>query len=195
MINWGGFNLFFKTGIPSELLYPSLLLTLVGIIDGLFWKKRDKEKSFVLWVLLAEYAFIVICSTIICRGGQSFKYARLELETFWTYKAVVAHTPGVSVWDIVLNVVLFVPLGLLVKSLYTNMRLWKMALIAVCCSVFIETNQYFFEKGIAQIDDVMHNTIGALFGWGIAKLVQSAWFLDEPSGKAERKFHEGQGRV
>ena len=175
MINWGNFNGFFSTGIPSEMLYSSLA-TIVVVIVIIVVKGVSCSKSSriiwrnVLWVLLAEYAFVVVCSTIICRGVQSFEFARLELTPLWTYKAVFAHTPGVSMWDIVLNVVLFVPLGFLVKLLYPNLKLWKMALIAVCCSVFIETNQYFFEKGIAQIDDVMHNTVGAMIGGGIAWL-------------------------
>ena len=124
----------------------------------------------MLWVLLFEYVFVVICSTILFRFTPSFKFARLELSPFWTYEAVMNHTLGVSVWDIVLNVVLFVPLGFLMKLLFSRLRLWKMALIAIYCSVFIETNQYFFEKGIAQIDDVMHNTVGAMIGWGIARI-------------------------
>lgn len=158
-------------------LYPSLIVTGVLMVYGLWAKRIVNKRPFVLWILLIEYFFIVACSTIICRGAMTFGFDRLELTPFWTYAAVMNHTPGVSIWDIVLNVVLFIPLGFLVMSLYTNMRLWKMALIAVCCSVFIETNQYFFEKGIAQIDDVMHNTIGAMIGWGIAKLVQGALLI------------------
>lgn len=88
---------------------------------------------------------------------------------FWTDKAVVNHIPGVSVWDIVLNVVLFLPLGILVKLLYSSLSFGKMLLIAVGFSLCIETSQYVFEKGIAQIDDVMHNAIGAMIGWGVAK--------------------------
>lgn len=169
MINWGNFKGFFSTGIPSEVLYTSLLVSLVAIVIGLLWKGIQWKKKYVLWVLLCEYIFIVMCSTVICRGGMSFEFERLELTPFWTYKAVLAHTSGVSVWDIVLNIVLFLPLGFLLKLLYPTMKIWKMALIAICCSVFIEANQYFFEKGIAQIDDIMHNTIGACLGWLLAK--------------------------
>lgn len=46
-----------------------------------------------------------------------------------------------------------------------------MLLIAFAYSLGIETCQYVLEKGIAQVDDVMHNTIGAGLGWGIAKVL------------------------
>ena len=173
MINWGNFNGFFSTGIPSEVLYASLgVSTLMIVILVLVEMKRSNSLEVIwrtiLWVLLVEYLFVVICSTVVFRGVQSFTYARLELIPFWTYKAVLEHIPGVSVWDIVLNVVMFLPLGFLVKLLYPSLSLGKMLLIAVACSLCIETSQYVFEKGIAQIDDVMHNAIGAMIGWGVA---------------------------
>jgi len=108
---------------------------------------------------------ILICSTVICRKPFYFEFERLQPTPFWTYKAVIEHTPGVRVWDIILNVVLFVPMGFLIKLIYPAISIWKIFIIAVCCSFFIETNQYMFEKGIAQIDDVMHNTIGCAIGW------------------------------
>lgn len=170
MINWGDFTIFFSTGISSEILIESLLITVIAIIVGQFWKRVHWKLRYVLWVLLAEYVFVVACSTVICRGVKSFKYARLKLTPFWTYQAVLEQVPGVSVWDIILNVVLFVPLGFFVKLLYPNIKLWKVMLIAIGCSILIETNQYIFGRGVTQIDDVMHNTIGAILGWLLAKL-------------------------
>lgn len=174
MIDWDKFWFFFRTGIPPELLYPSLLVTLVVIIVGLLCKRIDHKKRFVLWVLLTEYMFVVVGSTIICRPTISSSFEKIQLTPFWTYHSIISHTQGVSVWDIVLNVVLFVPLGLLVKLLYRKLSLIKMVLIAAGCSLFIETNQYIFEKGIAQTDDVMHNVLGAVVGFGIIWIITKA---------------------
>lgn len=126
-----------------------------------------------MWILLVGYLFIVVCSTIVCRRAMSFCFDRLELMPFWTYRSVIAHTPGVSVWDwdIVPNVVLFIPLGFLVKLIYPSISALKMLGVAVLCSLFVETNQYVFEKGVTQIDDMMHNVIGALLGWLLTKIV------------------------
>ena len=134
---------------------------------------KDKYKGLLI-ILIAEYLFLVLSSTLFCRSIMP--ESRLELSPFWTYHAaLIDKMPGISVWDIVLNVVLFFPLGFLVKLLYPTLKLWKLVIIAICTSVFIETNQYLFEKGIAQFDDVMHNTIGAMIGWGVVKLVQGTW--------------------
>ena len=144
-----------------------MALTVIAITGGFLSKRLKDKKRFTFWVLLAECVFIVICSTVVFRAHMAI--ARWELMPFWTYQAVMDHVPGVSVWDIVLNIVLFLPLGFLVKLLKPSLSfLWMMG-IALCLSVFIESNQFFFEKGAAQIDDVLHNVIGALLGWLIAK--------------------------
>lgn len=168
MIDWGYFNSFFSTGIPSIIFYPSLLVTVVLLIVGFIFVRVKNKRNYGLWVLLTEYTFVVVCSTVICREKMYFTFERLELTPFWTYYSVMHHTFGVSVWDIILNVVLFIPLGLLLKLLRPSLSLFKMIIIAFFCSVFIETNQYIFEKGVAQLDDVMHNVIGAMIGWMVA---------------------------
>ena len=169
MIDWGNFSGFFTTGLPSAVLYTSLSVSVMAIVMGLANKCVNNKTRFVLWVLLIEYLFVLICSTVICRDAISFEFDRLELSPLWTYSAVIHHTPGVSVWDIVLNVVLFVPLGLLIKMIYPKISVWRIVFIGLVCSVFIEANQFLFEKGAAQSDDVMHNTLGAVIGWMIAK--------------------------
>lgn len=168
MINWDGLGSFFTTGIPSPIFYTSLSVMVFALLVVLGCRRIENKKRGLIGILLLEYLFVVLCSTVICRKKVTFIFEEFELTPLWTYKAVLNHVYGVSVWDIVLNVVLFVPLGLLVKLLYPKLKLWKMVLIAIGCSVFIEANQYFFEKGIAQIDDVMHNTIGAGIGWLLA---------------------------
>lgn len=160
---------YFSVGLPLYVLYSSFGLTIVVIIvaSRLFRNKR----RVVLSALLVEYIYIVVCSTIIFRRINTYKFERIQLTPFWTYRAVMTHTIGVSFWDIVLNVVLFMPLGFLVKLLYPSISSFKMLLVALGCSICIEINQYIFEKGVTQIDDVIHNVIGALMGWIMALIV------------------------
>lgn len=169
MINWNGFLGFFSTGIPSVILYTSLLTMLVVIAMGAVSKGIKNIRQYVLWVLLIEYLFVLVCSTVICREKVTFEFDRLELMPFWTYIAVINHTPGVRIWDIILNVVLFMPFGLLLKWIYPKIKLWRILLIGACLSVSIEMSQYFLNCGAAQIDDVMHNAIGTAIGWLLAK--------------------------
>lgn len=166
-----GFFVFFRTGIPSKILYLSLLITGVLVLVGRVLGVVKDKRNFTLWILLIEYLFVVICSTIIFRGTLICKFDRVELTPFWTYQSIINRMPGVSCWDVVLNVVLFIPLGFLVKMIYPSISALKIFAIAVLFSLIIEANQYFFEKGVVQIDDVVHNVIGAFTGWLFAKFV------------------------
>lgn len=164
------FPLFFRTGIPSYVLYPSLLFSLF-IIVLIKVKEIDKQRGnrLICWVLLFEYLFIVVCSTIVFRGQLT--RPEIEIAPFWTYHAVFNHLFGVSIWDIILNTLLFVPLGFLVNLLYPTMSVWKIAIVGLFLSIVIESSQYIWMKGICQFDDLMHNTIGCLMGVWLSKAV------------------------
>ena len=43
---------------------------------------------------------------------------------------------------------------------------WMIVLVTgLVISVSIEAMQYFFDKGFSELDDVMHNTLGCLWGF------------------------------
>ena len=62
-------------------------------------------------------------------------------------------------WDIVLNILLFIPLGFL-----TGRKGWKAILYGFLLSAFIELIQYIAVLGYCEADDVLNNTIGAAIG-------------------------------
>ena len=66
-----------------------------------------------------------------------------------------------------MNVLMFFPLGLLIGCVFKNIS-WKKVLIAsLCLSVLIEFLQFLLKRGFAELDDVMHNTLGAVIGFGL----------------------------
>ena len=87
-------------------------------------------------------------------------------------------------FEIILNVVLFVPLGFfwgIQSSKWPKTWQWLSALIlGVCLSATIELLQYSFKKGCVEVDDVIHNTLGCMIGFvllrGCAK-----WFFGSKS--------------
>ena len=65
-----------------------------------------------------------------------------------------------------MNVVVFIPVGLLLGIAFKQMTWWKALLIGCSISVTIEALQFFFMRGFSELDDVMHNTLGCLIGFG-----------------------------
>lgn len=61
------------------------------------------------------------------------------------------------------NIVFFIPFGL-----FHPLKKWKTVLLtAIFFSVVIEVVQYIGGFGLAELDDVICNTLGAMIGFGI----------------------------
>ena len=70
-----------------------------------------------------------------------------------------------------MNVVVFIPVGLLICIAFKQMTWWKVLLIGCGISVTIETLQFFLMRGFSEVDDVMHNTVGCIMGYIIYSIL------------------------
>jgi glycopeptide antibiotics resistance protein len=72
------------------------------------------------------------------------------------------------------NLLLLLPLGLFGPLVLPWLsRWWRVALVAVLVSACIETLQLQIPDRSADVDDVLINTLGALLGYGVLRLVRS----------------------
>lgn len=64
------------------------------------------------------------------------------------------------------NLAVFYPLGLILSDMFQRNKKKKIiiSLIAFGLSASIETVQYIFSIGYTEIDDIIHNTLGAVLG-------------------------------
>ena len=49
---------------------------------------------------------------------------------------------------------------------FGKVKWWKVALIGGGFSVMIETLQFVLKRGFTEVDDVWHNVVGCVIGWG-----------------------------
>ena len=70
-----------------------------------------------------------------------------------------------------MNVLAFVPIGLLLGCAFERLR-WKTVLmIGAGFSILIELLQFIFKRGFAEFDDVFHNVLGCAIGFGVYVLI------------------------
>ena len=70
------------------------------------------------------------------------------------------------------NILLFIPLGFMLPCIWKKYEgLWQTALSGITFSLIIELSQ-LFNRRITDIDDLLMNTLGALIGWVIFRLLQ-----------------------
>ena len=72
--------------------------------------------------------------------------------------------------NIILNILLFLPFGYLIPSLFPRPRCWQVILLGLAFSLTIELLQLITKLGYADVDDLINNTLGAAIGWLCYKL-------------------------
>ena len=66
--------------------------------------------------------------------------------------------------DLILNIVCFIPLGVLVGLLFERYRLAKALLAGLLISLTIEFSQLIWHRGVFDVNDLFNNALGALIG-------------------------------
>lgn len=126
------------------------------LLDVVVWRIWKKP----IIGLLIGYSVLLLAETVLIR--KSFSGQHFNPELFWSWRA----------WDvqqgqILTNVLMFVPVGVIAGRIWR----WKGLWVAAGLSVVIEILQLITARGLCEFDDVMHNLIGAAIGVGIVTLI------------------------
>ena len=143
----------------SQEVYEGLLsIFCIGLVVFIAWKGFKTGLRYSATLLLIEYVFLIFCSTVIFRTtGATRQY---DFHPFWSYDR-----PELLIENI-MNVIVFIPVGMILGSLLRVKGSWFVALMIGCgISVTIEALQFLLKRGFSEVDDVMHNTIGCIAGY------------------------------
>ena len=149
--------------IPQEVYEGLLSVFCIGLVVFIAWKGFKSGLRYSAILLLVEYIFLLFCSTVFFRATSVTR--QYDFHPFWSYKAIQDGRENLLAENI-MNVVVFIPVGLLICIAFKQMTWWKALLIGCGISVTIESLQFFLMRGFSELDDVMHNTLGCLIGFG-----------------------------
>ena len=156
-----------------------------GFPHGRCWRKDDRLlcfgglmkkgicKKYFPIVLFCLYIGFVLWITLI---GRRVEGRRSNLTPFWEYANVVNNVQrSYFIGQIFGNILLLMPLGFLISFLPKLQGVkWKSVLLsALCFSLFIELTQFITGRGLMEFDDVFNNTVGAVLGYGLCKIINS----------------------
>lgn len=149
--------------------HGTLVLFLLALTALLCWWAARGRDGRRVTALIPFYAIGVVSLTLLRRDQLPLRTSILT--PFLVYVQIVTghYYSGLNISaELLGNVVLFLPLGLL---LYLKRgEDWPdVVLLGFGCSLCIELFQYFSRLGTFQVDDLIHNTWGALIGWGLGK--------------------------
>lgn len=127
-------------------------IILIGLGLLAWLNRRDKE-----WFPTAYSVLLIFYITLLRRAPGYNENIRLHLK-LW---------PNAGVWaGNLLNLILYVPFGWTGQRLKTDRK--KIVAAAFLLSVCCEELQYFTGRGVADVNDVLFNTLGAVIGIWIA---------------------------
>jgi len=157
------FSIYFRLNFPYIIFMISFaMMCIADVLIMVTVSDMRLQRKLLLNALLLEYVFVVICSTVLCRvAATDYKY---EVMPLWSYVDIYNGKNNLIV-EVLLNVVLFIPIGLMLSCVVKGKRWLKVMMVAFGLSLCIELSQLIFKRGLCEVDDVIHNTLGAMIGW------------------------------
>ena len=156
--------------VPSSLYVVELSIAFLTGAILLYKYGYQKGIQLLAYTLTLEYIVLLYCSTVFYRNDAIFR--KYKIHPFWSYKNFYYHAD-----QILMNVIVFIPLGILFGVMF-HVNGWLKSLLAgLVVSVSIEVLQLLFKKGLFQVDDIIHNTIGCLIGYTICQIANKCFTI------------------
>ncbi|WPK11115.1 VanZ family protein [Lysinibacillus louembei] len=150
----------------------SIFIIAILMIGYFIYRKFYQRKypirfsKFVFITLLICWFIVVLGITTLSRGARYT--GQINFDLFTSY---------INAWNawsltefqlIIFNMLMFVPLGVLLPLIHhKNKSFWRVLVISIIFTACIEMSQLITGKGIFELDDLLHNTIGSLAGYFI----------------------------
>ena len=141
-----------------------LMLALLIVLAMLSLHKNQRKRSIINAVLCPITVLIILYATVLTRTPGSYE---LILTPFATFTAALQQPELYR--EMLMNIFLFFPLGLTLSNALPQkwhrwLRIALTTLIGCILSAGIEYAQYRYALGMAEVDDVICNTMGAFIG-------------------------------
>ncbi len=155
------------TYFPLTFFLRILFLLLIDVTTGIivykqYKKKKIKKRRAVAIEMLVIYITFVLFLAVL--GRRSLDYYRFSTDVLTYYTQLFSNPSAVDMPELVLNIAVFVPIGMIACFVvYKHKVLWAV-LIGFTTSLVIELSQLLFRCGYVSGVDIIHNTLGTLIG-------------------------------
>ena len=155
--------------IPCIVYWILLAVLVVGFALILFSQKTQKTQK-IARLMLMEWVVLIFCSAVIFREAMAERAISLVPLSSYFCIAENSYLKEVAMINL-LNICMFLPVGFFLKCGYRSVTYKKVFLVGFIVSFFVELLQFTFSKGLCEVDDVIHNSLGCMVGYWIANLM------------------------
>ena len=136
------------------------------------FSRNPKLFRKIKYVIFGVYILANLYETILFRNVR--EEGVVKLIPFWSYAESISMSGGLKITNgplleqIVLNILLYIPLGHLLPFIWPKLQKgivsWKVVLIGLICSAATELSHLIFRIGWFEFDDMINNAMGCLIG-------------------------------
>lgn len=155
--------------IPHDVYLVLLSVAVLGLLITASYKGIKNRWRICGAIILSSYTFLIYASTVVFRITTKEREHNFRL--FWSYDAIYNGKKEL-LNETILNVLVFIPLGLLLCVAFKTIRWWQVLLIGLGISVSIELLQFFLNRGFSELDDIFHNVLGCMLGCMIYNMIR-----------------------
>ncbi len=136
-------------------------LVAAAVAAGLILLRKNRKLAVPLALV---WVVALFCVAFLAR--QPYAAPRFVLDPFHALKLSVQNRSAAFLEGALLNLLIFVPVGCLLPLLWKRVDSCpRLLLCAFALSLCVELLQLVTRCGMFDLDDLMHNTLGALLGW------------------------------
>lgn len=145
-------------------VWPMLLIFIVVLTTIRICYIIEKRERFVLYKEFFSLAFVIYI--LLLFGLVTNTDVQSYGNNFIPFKEIMRYNFGSKyfIWNVVGNVMIFVPFGFFISLYLGSQKLNKPLLITVITSLTIETVQMFIGRSF-DIDDIILNCVGGIIGF------------------------------
>jgi len=157
--------------IHQAVIYAALFALLLFIMI-----RRHKAGKLVAWRIVCilgifSWVFFVYLSTVFSR--EAYAGNHLELRLFWSYERILRRHSIFMLEEVLMNLGMLVPMAFLSGLLVREKSSYKWIVLAgFLISFSIECLQLITRRGLFELDDIFHNTLGVALTCLIMKFVR-----------------------
>lgn len=148
----------------AEMTTPDIawIFVFAMVFYFVLWFIAKKECNSFFRLMLSFACSLIFIMTLFGRSQGEYESPHFFFES---YRSALALGTPEQILQLVMNVVLYIPLGLFLPCCFRLFeRVRYTVLTAFLCSLCIETIQGVFGIGCFEVDDILNNTLGALIG-------------------------------
>lgn len=139
-------------------------------ISYIIFRKKSPDNHAFPWkrifsvLLFVGYLLVILYATLL--RGHSSSYRQFNIHLFRAWREAWNNFSVKNWANILLNIAMFVPLGVLLPVLWKQGRKWFLTLpMGFALSLFLELAQFLLYRGTLDVDDLFANTLGTALGF------------------------------